>query len=423
MHLERVLQVEAESGLDFISSLNEPVLDPSIPDAPSFTHDPHTGTEHSAGSSTGQGQLLGLHGIDPIISRYGRLQPGDMVDFLGSSCSGKTLFLYAIVIATILPRTWKHSKSQPPLVLAGRSRSVLFIDMDQGFCVHRLKSLLCLHIVDALKTSTDLESESDPEQDKSPPQDSDAESGPRPTEGPAVDFDLNSPRMQSKIDTLALQCMRNVHIFRPQDAISALVLLRTMDQYLAQHSAAPATSHASSKKYQSAQPNNPPFALLLIDSLSSFYWQEQALMTHRRFMTMLVDAIDRLLPRWKLVVVTTSWSLASTSSSDRTTTDPLRARFKYRFLMQPRDLDRFATEAALLSEWRTRQKRERQSRTGSGVDHLVESDLVSSTEHDAGQSMSLFQAQMTIPPSPQPERFRFSISSLEGFHSFSVPTL
>ncbi|KAF9576930.1 hypothetical protein EC968_000055 [Mortierella alpina] len=342
-----------------------------------------------------------------------------MVDFLGSSCSGKTLFLYAIVIATILPKTWKHSKAQPPLVLAGRSRSVLFMDMDQGFCVHRLKSLLCLHIKDALKNSTELGSAHDAEQDKAPQQDSDTESGAQPAEDPAVDVevDVNSPRMQSKIDKLALQCMKNVHIFRPQDAVSALVLLRTMDQYLAHHSAAQATSHTTSKKHPPAQPNNPPFALLMIDSLSSFYWQEQALMTHRRFMTMLVDAIDRLIPRWKLVVITTSWTLASTSSSDRTTTDPLRARFKYRFLMQPRDLDRFTTEAALLSEWRTRRKRERQSR-----DHSVETDVLD-TEHDTGASMSLFQAQMIIPASSQPERFRFSISSLEGFHSFSAPTM
>ncbi|KAF9286514.1 hypothetical protein BGZ68_002837 [Mortierella alpina] len=341
-----------------------------------------------------------------------------MVDFLGSSCSGKTLFLYAIVIATILPKTWKHSKSQPPLFLAGKSRSVLFIDMDQGFCVHRLKSLLCFHIMDALRNSTELESGHDLEQDKAPQQDSDIESGPQPAEP----FDLNSPRMRSKVDKLALQCMKSVHIFRPQDAISALVLLRTMDQYLAQHSATPTASHATSKKYPSTQPNNQPFALLMIDSLSSFYWQELALMTHRRFMTMLVDAIDRLLPRWKLVVVTTSWSLASTSSSDRTTTDALRARFKYRFLMQPRDLDRFANETALLNEWRARRKREWQNRNGSGIDS-GEPDGVISKEHDAGQSMSLFQAQMIIPPSLQPERFRFSISSLEGFHSFNVPTV
>ncbi|KAF9949419.1 hypothetical protein BGZ72_008793 [Mortierella alpina] len=420
MHLEHVLQVGAESGLDFISSLNEPILDPTIPETSRPIHDADTGAEYNPGSIAGQGHLLGLHGIDPIISRYGRLQPGDMVDFLGSSCSGKTVFLYAIVIATILPRTWRHSKSQPPLLLDGRSKSVLFIDMDQGFCVHRLKSLLCLRIMDALKNSTSLESMRDAEQDQAPPLHSDTESGPPP----AADLDWNSPRMQSKIEKLALQCMKSVHIFRPQDAISALVLLRTMDQYLAQHSVMPTTSHAASRTHQPAHLNNPPFALLMIDSLSSFYWQEQALMTHRRFMTMLVDAIDRLLPRWKLVVITTSWSLASTSSSDRTTTDALRARFKYRFLMQPRDLDRFATEAALLNEWRTRRKRERQSRTGPGVDR-TETD-VSNTEHDAGQSMSLFQAQMIIPPSitsSQPERFRFSISSLEGFHSFSVPTM
>ncbi|CAO3564086.1 unnamed protein product [Mortierella alpina] len=408
----------------FITSLNEPALHSSISDAPTRSiHDPHTSTEHgAAGSSTGPpDQLLGLHGIDPILRRYGPLQPGDMIDFLGSSCSGKTLFLYAIIIAFILPRTWKHSKSHPPLVLAGRSKSVLFIDMDQGFCVHRLKSLLCLHIMDALKHSSGTGSVHDAGQDKAPPQDSGAESEPQSTEKPAMDLDLNSPKMQSKIDKLALQCMKNVHIFRPPDAVSALVLLRTMDQYLEQHSATPAKTALAP-----AQPNNPPFALLMIDSLSSFYWQEQALMTHRRFMTMLVDAIDRLVPRWKLVVVTTSWALASTSSSsDRTTTDPLRARFKYRFLMQPRDLDRFATEAALLSEWRTRRKRERQSRyTGSEVDTIVEgTERTASPERDTGPSMSLFQAQMIIPPASHPERFRFSISSLEGFHSFSVPTM
>ncbi|KAF9968227.1 hypothetical protein BGZ70_005770 [Mortierella alpina] len=312
-----------------------------------------------------------------------------MIDFLGSSCSGKTLFLYAIVISTILPRTWKHSKSHPPLVLAGRSK----------------------------RTG----SAHDTEQDKTPPHDSDTESGPQPTKEPfAMDVDVNAPKMQSKIDKLVLQCMKSVHIFRPQDAVSALVLLRTMDQYLAQHSATPAKTSLAAAQSN----NNPSFALLMIDSLSSFYWQEQALMTHRRFMTMLVDAIDRLLPRWKLVVVTTSWALASTSSSDRTTTDPLRARFKYRFLMQPRDLDRFATEAALLSEWRRRRIRERQSRrTGSEVDNVEATDETDSREHDAGPSMSLFQAQMIIPSSSQPERFRFSISSLEGFHSFSVPTM
>lgn len=356
-----------------------------------------------------------------------------MIDFHGPSSSGKTLYLYAIIISTILPKSWKYSRSKPAVPLSGKARSVIFVDMDQGFSASRLKTLLCLEIVSRIEELNEsrvakehgTSREPNPNLEKGEPDPGSSKEAQR------YDIDPETPEMQAKIEQLVVSCLRNVHVFRPPDAISTIVMLRTMDQYLFNISSGPIISVAttgvgSGSRTEGASGGthpSPPFALLILDSLSSFFWQERAQTNHSRFMTVLVDALNRLVSRWKLVYVSTTWSLPSLySTTDRTVTDALRARLKFRFLMQPRTLERFRTQEDLLHEWSRRQVY--RGRVGQRGSDELQKDKASTTDLEDGTG-SLFQAQMVI-PSTQDSRqdvFRFSISNTRGIRSFSVPPI
>ncbi|KAF9360388.1 hypothetical protein BGX34_007795 [Mortierella sp. NVP85] len=153
-----------------------------------------------------------------------------MIDFYGATSSGKTLYLYAIIIATILPKSWKYSKSKPPIPLSGKARSVVFVDMDQGFSAQRLKTLLCLEIVSRIHDWNEGQTMKEQETDENtnPDHRETSESGPVSHQ----DYvDPGTLEMQAKIEQLAMSCLRNVHVFRPPDAISTIAMLRTLDQY------------------------------------------------------------------------------------------------------------------------------------------------------------------------------------------------
>jgi len=364
-----------------------------------------------------------------------------MIDFYGATSSGKTLYLYAIIIATVLPKSWKYSKSKPPIPLSGKARSVVFVDMDQGFSAQRLKTLLCLEIVSRINDWNERQTMKEQETDEKPNPDRDTSES-----DPASHRDYVDPgtlEMQAKIEQLAMSCLRNVHVFRPPDAISTIVMLRTLDQYFMNLSsdpmmiaAAAASITAGIKPGSTSRGagraggtySNPPFALLILDSLSSFFWQERAHANHTRFMTLLVEALNRL-AKWKLVYISTTWNLPSSfSTTDRTVTDRLRERFKYRFQMQPRTLERFDTEEKLLYEWSRRRGRRQAYQRGTGESSALgewqgnNKALSTTSVEDTG---SLFQVQMVHPSVEHPRQqvFRFSISNTRGIHSFSVPSL
>ncbi|KAG0361103.1 hypothetical protein BC939DRAFT_525824 [Gamsiella multidivaricata] len=408
-HRQRLLQVQQESGLEFIQRLDEP------DDIPAFVIPLNPAYSKSTADlgHTATGVNLGLDGLDPILDRYGLLRSGDMIDFHGPSCSGKTLFLYAIIVSNILPKSWKHSKSSPAVSLFGKAKSVVFVDMEQGFSVDQLKSLLCLQIISRLKALKQTESERgamcNQTQDHTQRRHEQGKHSEIATEPLGTDIDISTPEMRAKVEQLALSCLKNVHVFRPPDAISAIVILRTLDQYLSINTSTTTTATTT-----------PPCALLMIDSLSSFYWQERAQTNHTRYMTALIDALNRLAVRRKLIFVSTTWSLPSANSTtDRTITDALRARLRYRFLMQPKTLERFETDGDLRREWLKRQGR-RQCRNLNSI--TCGSELTPPyTEED--DTSSLFQAQMVISPveAAQQEFFRFSVSNADGFCSFSVP--
>ncbi|KAG0328208.1 hypothetical protein BGZ99_005874 [Dissophora globulifera] len=329
-----------------------------------------------------------------------------MIDLHGPSCSGKTLLLYAIIIATILPRSWKYSKSSPAFLLCGNARSVIFMDLERGFSRDRLLSLLRLEVIARLKSprrdwASRVEEDSEgQEYGPLPSREADL-----PTGELHADMDINSHAMQAKIEQLVLSCLRNVHIFRPPDAVSAIAMLRTMDRYLDLNTSNPSNSTSTITATAGAAALSPPATLLMIDSLSTFYWQERAQSSHTRFMTVLIDALNRLTARRKLVFISTTWSLPSSNAkTDRTLTDALRGRLRYRFLMQPRILERFETEEDLVREWSARQE--------------LDKDMTGA--YDDG---SLFQAQMIIPSvdSRHQELFRISVSNVAGVSTFSVP--
>ncbi|KAK3829982.1 MAG: hypothetical protein J3R72DRAFT_456440 [Linnemannia gamsii] len=491
-HRERLSQVSAESGLDFITHLNDPNLaqpsisvsqaakqpsiqqqsHPNLPLPPasavasttthkSHHHDPYARSSPTTTGTTGI-TSFDLDGIDPILLRHGLLQPGDMIDFHGPTGSGKTHFLYAIIISTILPKFWRYSKSKQAataagagvIPLSGKARSVMFFDLDQGFSVERLKTLLCLQIVDRVRLYLESSSINDNNSNTANSNNSnnkDTQITATSTSIPSTtttEIDITSPAFLAKIDQLALSCLRNVHIFRPADTASLLVLLRTLDSFLLRHQ----------------QQASPPFTFLILDSISSFYWQDKTQTNHTRVMALVHDALQRLVAPWGLIFLTTSWSLPSASStlststslmdpSDRTLPDSFRAKLRYRFLLQPRNLDRFESESILCREWFHRLQetvtKSEQQQGGQNKSSEVNKQLIAAAACGGGGAEddresrfeprpSLFQGQMIIPETQtqqqqqhdphssnayaiQPELFRFSLSMKDGIFSFCPP--
>ncbi|OAQ30754.1 hypothetical protein K457DRAFT_422874 [Linnemannia elongata AG-77] len=249
-HRERLSQVSAESGLDFIAHLDDDILHSPVSvnqgllpyHQPRQTqiHKPHNLSHNPSATPAPtapppQGTTkLDLDGIDQILSRYGLLRPGDILDLHGPTGSGKTHFLYAIIISTILPKFWRHSKSYPAIPLLGKARSVVFFDLDQGFDVKRVKDLLCLQIKHRVRQFLDSTNNKDRNNDVTDSNTTNSDDTSTTATSGTKEIDIESPTFLAKIDQLAISCLRNVHIFRPQDTISTIVLLRTLETYLFQ---------------------------------------------------------------------------------------------------------------------------------------------------------------------------------------------
>ncbi|KNA10514.1 hypothetical protein SOVF_143750 [Spinacia oleracea] len=78
------------------------------------------------------------------------LRPGNVVEIVGPSPSGKTHILLQVAINCILPKEWKG------VSYGGLEQSVMFIDLDCRFDILRLLQLLKLRIYSVCQVSNDL---------------------------------------------------------------------------------------------------------------------------------------------------------------------------------------------------------------------------------------------------------------------------
>jgi hypothetical protein len=150
-----------------------------------------------------------------------------------SSGAGKSQLLYYVAAVTVLPSTF-HDVS-----IGGREGAVVLLDTDGRFDVERLYTIAEGMIWHALHADLKVLKVDDHAAEQNP------EDG------------IN----EDEIDSVIRDSLQHVHIFRPQSSFSLLATLKGLDQYLLD-----LTKHISAAR---------PLRAMLLDSASSFYWQDR----------------------------------------------------------------------------------------------------------------------------------------------------
>ncbi|KIJ68333.1 hypothetical protein HYDPIDRAFT_24622 [Hydnomerulius pinastri MD-312] len=149
----------------------------------------------------------------PPISGLPALNRGDVIEIQGPASSGKTHFLYHIVLNCVMPES---DQNAPPVELGGRGMSAVVYDTDLSFNAQRLRHLLLTRITHLLPHSDEDEKEE-----------------------------------------IVQQSLRRLHIFRP----TSLLQLATSIKHL--------------KSYHISHMPDDEIGVLAIDSISTFYWAER----------------------------------------------------------------------------------------------------------------------------------------------------
>lgn len=141
-----------------------------------------------------------------------------------SSGDGKTSLLYYITAIGILPPAFDG------VTLGGKGGAVVFLDTDSRFDAKRLRDILVCIVREKLDSGQRGEHNIKPD---------------------------TEPALGLMID----ECLRHVHVFRPQSSLALLSTLRSLESYLL-HS----TQHVSHARRLHA---------IILDSASAFYWQDR----------------------------------------------------------------------------------------------------------------------------------------------------
>ncbi|KAG0235813.1 hypothetical protein BGW42_004656 [Actinomortierella wolfii] len=178
---------------------------------------------------------------------------------------------------------------------------------------------------------------------------------------------------QPCVDKLIDSCLDNIHVFTPSSASNTIATVKTLDQFLlklaATLSPVPSESKAAETTVSRAElgPSDPrvsdqasretcsrrmyqPISILMIDSLSAFYWQERPQNNYSSFIVQLDRALQHLRTRWGLIVLYTTWSLHP--SPEILYPESWRSKVKFRFTIAPKLLDCIPAHVDLVSLWR-----------------------------------------------------------------------
>ncbi|KAI0660408.1 hypothetical protein C8Q70DRAFT_50206 [Cubamyces menziesii] len=151
-----------------------------------------------------------------LASRDWPLNRGDVVEIQGPAASGKTHFVYHMLIICLLPE--KHLDIE----LGGWGKAAILIDTEGKFNIRRFHDLLLSRLRQYLGEDS-------------------------------------SPDSLTSLEDLAVQCLQNLHVFRPTSSAQLAVTLLHLPRY-----------HATESRLQ-----NQEIGLLAIDSMSAFYWRDR----------------------------------------------------------------------------------------------------------------------------------------------------
>lgn len=215
----------------------------------------------------------------PDVSARNIISKGPFIEFISAgSGGGKTHLLYYMTTLATLPRTHRG------IMLNGKDSAVVVLDTDCRFDIQRLTEVMSHYVIAQLESSFSLS---------------------QPVNG--AQFSTGKSKV---IHDLIQSSLSHIHIFRPWSHVSLLSTVSSLPMYLF-HS----TSHASISR---------PLHSIMLDSASAFFWQtrteedtarlseSRALSTNEVYATLARQLTD-LSRTFSCAIITTSWSLSSTS--------------------------------------------------------------------------------------------------------------
>ncbi|KAL1310654.1 hypothetical protein AAFC00_000922 [Neodothiora populina] len=227
---------------------------------------------------------------------------------------GKTQLLYYFIAVQTLP-TRMHNKT---ISLKGQGNSVVYIDTESRFSVHRVVEVMRCHIEGRIREwySSSTRDNDDNETKKVETMKS------RPTVG--------------EIESVIEEALRHVHVFQPQSLDSLLATLEAIPAYLFPSSSSFSSTIRRTNDTRETQPpphfsHNRKLGFLALDSASSFYWQDKAAQegeeeedegpearqskSKKKGYTDLALSLHEVSTRLHAPVIYTTWNLSRTSSS------------------------------------------------------------------------------------------------------------
>ncbi|GAB5372195.1 hypothetical protein AAMO2058_001644600 [Amorphochlora amoebiformis] len=195
------------------------------------------------------------------------LMPGEIMEIIGRSGSGKTELLYEIVLNAVLPASFEGIK------LGGQNLSTLVIDLDYRFCSPRLKQLTDYRLLTALRNL------------------------PRSEKQEIFDETIE------KLHSLVLSRVFVATCRTPSDLYNILdSKVKPLQQ--AQKVAKAVTGEGGALK------------LVILDNLSSFFWEKRAVGAERKHFERLGFYLRRCLRTCALACVVTSAVLFKKDAND-----------------------------------------------------------------------------------------------------------
>lgn len=175
-----------------------------------------------------------LTGLEPAIFQNGPI-PNDVVEISGGPSSGKTLLLTHFIMKTVLPKSYKNFD------VGGHNASVVLLNTDHHFEIFELVSLMEMFLVKC--TSSD---------DKTK---------------------LNS----TEIETLIKDSLQNLIIFKCNSSIELSVAIISLENLLL---------------------HNTNISLILLDSISAYYWQDSLSINKTKRMDLYASEIRKQLNKY-----------------------------------------------------------------------------------------------------------------------------
>ncbi|XP_052220663.1 DNA repair protein XRCC2-like isoform X2 [Dreissena polymorpha] len=183
----------------------------------------------------------------------------DVIEIYGEEGTGKSEFLSHLIVQCILPEAWSS------IDLGGRGASVIFIDTEYKFSILRLVSLMEKQVLQKL-----------------------ADCG--------KEFRLDA----SQIEVFIEECLERLYIVRCSSSEELVITLHSLEGVIC---------------------NDPNISLVMIDSISAFYWLDRSLggdsiPAQEANLKLTVEALTKLVNTYNLVLFATKSAVYKKKSQD-----------------------------------------------------------------------------------------------------------